>query len=140
MPTISEIADYLRTIPADDPIHSKSRERVLTTQAAGIKENEALPGGQCGFCSKHTDRLAPLVMQCCKACVVKIMRYGNGVRVTSPPQFGSVHCDRCLGRALETYQINPFICQACAQQLGRFHKFNTADMKRERQKRKEARK
>lgn len=129
-PTTSEVTDYLRGLHAEDPIALKSRERVLRAQAEGIKHNQALPGGQCGFCSRNTDKLIPVPMRCCQNCVRQTMERGNGVRVMERPQPGNAYCDKCLGRTFTTVLINPFACQFCVSKIGTLHKYNLREIQR----------
>jgi len=131
--TISEVQDYMRTKESDDPIPIKSVSRVTRSLAESIKATTPLDGGRCNFCSRHTTRLVPVTMNVCLSCAKKLMTTGGGIKIIKTEQ-KEFYCDYCLSRGFKAIYINPQICGYCAKRIGRTHKFQRPDMKREQQK------
>ena len=66
------------------------------------------------------DKLVPINMRVCLACVESFMRKGGELNIINKIP-GDYICDYCLDRAFVTLQANPRICIDCSKKLGRFH-------------------
>ena len=134
MPTVSEIQDYLKKHQKpDEPIADKAKERVTRQLAEGVKQNQPLPSGRCNGCGREDDRLAPAVMRVCPACVRRMMERGGKLEVYNK-EVVDTNCDNCLSRTFTPMKINPMLCNICTAKLGRMHKYDGPEMKKERQR------
>ncbi len=139
--TLSEIKSYIKkhhkfeNETDDTPIPTKSKDRVMTYIAEGVKKTlkNPLPKGACCTCARESDRLVPVVMKVCKACAKRFERVGKKIKIMRI-EFSDDNCDNCLGRTFTVYHINPFICVKCSSKIGRRHKYGINDMRYERMK------
>lgn len=131
MPSLTEIEDYLRTTRQEDPVPVKSQDRVRRDIAIGIKNNKSPDSGKCNFCGKEADKLFPTIMSVCKGCIERIIKKGGDITIIQINRPVSKYCDKCFGYSFEEFRINPRLCEYCSRRLGRFHKFNLQDHKKQ---------
>lgn len=131
---LARVKKWLKTnAKPDDPVPSKSQDRVLTSIAKGIRNNPGLPSGPCNLCSREMERLAPVILKVCPNCARKFNYHGGNIPVIKK-EFVDCNCDFCLGRTFTAITINPHVCLYCSNKLGRKHKFDLVDMRKERVK------
>ncbi len=127
--TASEITDFLRSQESEDPIAGKSKERVLRDMAEGVKKNKALEGGNCNICGRLSEKLLPVPMRVGKPALEEMQRFGGGKLKIVNVMYGPYFCDKTLVKHHQTWYVNPFMCQWCANKLGTFHKYNLDGMR-----------
>lgn len=135
MPTISEIQDYLtRHMPTEDErIDPKTKERTMRAVAENVKANKELPKGRCNACGWEDDRLIPATMKICLACCKKFMDRGGELQVIKK-DIEDYHCEFCQSRTFHTFYVNPLLCHKCSQKVGRRHKYNNAEVLKEKKR------
>lgn len=128
--SLHDIKSWLGKQETEDPIPTKSKDRVLRDVAMGIRKNKDLPKGACNLCMTETERLAPVLITICSNCARKIIKHGHNTRVLKR-EFGDYYCDKCLGRTFTKIQINPLVCQKCSLKIGKRHEYDLVDMRKQ---------
>jgi len=119
----------------EDPIPSKSKERVLTDMAKSIRQSHfhsKHPGkGNCHLCGGYSEFLPPVVMKVCPNCARRFVRKGGNLKVVNvTPE--SFHCDNCYGFSLTAYTINARVCKKCANKIRKFHTYKLPKLRKKR--------
>ena len=129
MEDLHKIKEWLRKRETEDPIPTKSKDRVFTNLARSIRRTKPLRGGRCQLCGGYTERLIPVVMKVCKNCCRSFLKKGDGLTVLKT-EFQDYYCDNCLGRTWTPITINPRVCERCSRRIYRRHRYGLVDMRR----------
>jgi len=112
----------------EDPIPSKSTDRVLTSMARSIRRTPPLPKGPCQLCMTESDKLVPIQLKICLGCLKSFLKKTGNVRLQKR-EYVDFYCDWCFGRGFTSYLINPFIDKRCMDKLGRKHRMDMGSLK-----------
>lgn len=105
----------------EEPLPSKSQDRVLTDMARVIRRTKAPGGGRCQTCGCQDDRLLPVTLKVCPQCVETFRNKCGFVRIQKKDYLSGQYCDWSFGKTFTIYTINPYICRKCMIKLGRKH-------------------
>lgn len=128
---LHKIKDWLKQQEVDEPIASKSRDRVYTSMAKSIRNTTPLPKGACHTCGSYTERLVPVQMKVCPSCFARFLKKGGKQRILKK-EIVRHYCDNCFGMTLTSILTNPLICNKCAQKIGKHSRLNMGDLKKRR--------
>lgn len=128
---LHRIKDWLKKQEVDDPIPTKSQDRVHDAMARNIRNTTPLSKGACHTCGSFTERLVPVQMKICPSCLERFTRKGGPQRIQKR-EVVRYYCDNCFGMTLTSILINPLICQKCCQRIGKHSRLNMADLKKRR--------
>jgi hypothetical protein len=106
------------------------KSRVLGQMAEGMRKTNPLPKGRCNCCGNYEDRLAPLVVSCCKNCAQRFLKNGGSLKIMKQ-DFRENYCDMCFGKSWRKITINPFMCQKCAYKMARRYKSEAPDVRKQ---------
>lgn len=126
-----KIKRWLKKQEVEDPIPTKSRDRVHDAMARSIRGTKPLPKGRCHICAGYTDRLVPVQMKICPICFGRFLKRGGPQRFQQR-EFARHYCDNCFGLTFVTILVNPLVCQRCSHRIGRFHRTESGELKRRR--------